>query len=403
MVGRMPTVTSQSSRATSAARVTARSKTRGRRSRGRRRTTPSRRPGPRAPAGRRRTRSPPWSRAVTARRPPARPRGGRAARPPARDGRRRSPPARGRRPWPASRATVSCSSERPAPVRSCRNFGDDDRDSGQRRVPAAAGRHDGPEVVDRRHGGHPRVTGPMTTFPQVLSGLLAHDPGRPARHLLRRRDRRAYGAVGHDVRQLGGEGRLPARRRARRRAAAAGSWSTCPPTGWRPWCWARPGPAGSRWSGRARPTPSSPDPTAWSRWAGEASRIPVVASALLPLAGRFPGRSRPASTISAWRCGRSPTRTSPGRRPRTTTRPSPGSPRRSCGERPPSGVTITDGGRLLSETSPASPSGLASFTEPLARSGSMVLVTHASAERRERIAADERVTARFDPGQPARS
>ena len=67
------------------------------------------------------------------------------------------------------------------------------------------------------------------------------------------------------------------------------------------------------------------------------------------------------------------------------------------------GSQITDGGRLLSETSPASPSGLASFTEPLARSGSMVLVTHTSEERRERIAVDERVTARFDPGQPARS
>ena len=67
------------------------------------------------------------------------------------------------------------------------------------------------------------------------------------------------------------------------------------------------------------------------------------------------------------------------------------------------GTHVSDGGRLLSEASPASPSGLASFTEPLARSGSMVLVTHASEERRERIAADERVTARFDPGQPARS
>ena len=67
------------------------------------------------------------------------------------------------------------------------------------------------------------------------------------------------------------------------------------------------------------------------------------------------------------------------------------------------GNHVTDGGRLLSETSPASPSGLASFIEPLARGGSMVLVTHASEQRREQIAADERVTARFDPGQPARS
>jgi hypothetical protein len=33
----------------------------------------------------------------------------------------------------------------------------------------------------------------------------------------------------------------------------------------------------------------------------------------------------------------------------------------------------------------------------------MVLVAHASEQRREQIAADERVTARFGPGQPARS
>ena len=61
------------------------------------------------------------------------------------------------------------------------------------------------------------------------------------------------------------------------------------------------------------------------------------------------------------------------------------------------GSQLTDGGRLLSEANPASPSGLASLTEPLARSGSLVLVTHASAERRERIAVDERVTGRFAP------
>ena len=61
------------------------------------------------------------------------------------------------------------------------------------------------------------------------------------------------------------------------------------------------------------------------------------------------------------------------------------------------GDQLTDGDRLLSEANPASPSGLASLTEPLARSGSLVLVAHASSERRERIAVDERVTDRFTP------
>ncbi|MGA8247072.1 MAG: TIGR03089 family protein, partial [Nocardioides sp.] len=67
------------------------------------------------------------------------------------------------------------------------------------------------------------------------------------------------------------------------------------------------------------------------------------------------------------------------------------------------GTQLTGGGRLLSVANPASPSGLASFTEPLSGSGSLVLVTHASAVRCDRIAVDERVTDRFDPPQPARS
>ena len=38
------------------------------------------------------------------------------------------------------------------------------------------------------------------------------------------------------------------------------------------------------------------------------------------------------------------------------------------------GSLLTDGGRLLSEANPASPPGIATFTEPLARGGSLVLV-----------------------------
>ena len=59
------------------------------------------------------------------------------------------------------------------------------------------------------------------------------------------------------------------------------------------------------------------------------------------------------------------------------------------------GSLLTDGGRLLSEANPASPPGVASFTEPLVRGGSLVLVTHAEPVRVEAIAASERVTARF--------
>jgi hypothetical protein len=44
---------------------------------------------------------------------------------------------------------------------------------------------------------------------------------------------------------------------------------------------------------------------------------------------------------------------------------------------------------------PASPPGLATFSEPLARGGSLVLVTHAERERLEATFVAERATARF--------
>ncbi|HEY3528528.1 MAG TPA: TIGR03089 family protein [Nocardioides sp.] len=132
------------------------------------------------------------------------------------------------------------------------------------------------------------------------------------------------------------------------------------------------------------------------RWASEAGRIPVVASALRPLAGRFPDGvpggvhdlgaevwSQPDAYV-AW----------PG--PEDGDLAVAGTTQADLWRSAAAG-DLADGGRLLSEANPASPSGLASLTEPLARSGSLVLVTQASEERRGRIAADERVTDRFSP------
>ncbi|MCW2796376.1 TIGR03089 family protein [Nocardioides sp.] len=59
------------------------------------------------------------------------------------------------------------------------------------------------------------------------------------------------------------------------------------------------------------------------------------------------------------------------------------------------GSLLTDGGRLLSVANPASPPGLATFAEPLARSGSLVLVSHADRQRLEATYVAERATARF--------
>ena len=58
------------------------------------------------------------------------------------------------------------------------------------------------------------------------------------------------------------------------------------------------------------------------------------------------------------------------------------------------GSLLTDGGRLLSTQNPASPPGTCVLTEPLARSGSLVLVVGADEDRLESVATDERVTAR---------
>ena len=58
------------------------------------------------------------------------------------------------------------------------------------------------------------------------------------------------------------------------------------------------------------------------------------------------------------------------------------------------GTLVTDGGRLLSAANPASPPELATFTEPLARGGSLVLVAHPDPARLESTSADERVTDR---------
>jgi uncharacterized protein (TIGR03089 family) len=63
------------------------------------------------------------------------------------------------------------------------------------------------------------------------------------------------------------------------------------------------------------------------------------------------------------------------------------------------GSLLTDGGRLLTVANPTSPSDVATFTEPLVRGGSMVLVAHADPARLEATGADERATAVY----PARS
>ena len=58
------------------------------------------------------------------------------------------------------------------------------------------------------------------------------------------------------------------------------------------------------------------------------------------------------------------------------------------------GRGLTDGGRLLSVADPASPPGMATFTEPLGRGGSLVLVRNPDPDRLDAVFDAERATAR---------
>lgn len=58
------------------------------------------------------------------------------------------------------------------------------------------------------------------------------------------------------------------------------------------------------------------------------------------------------------------------------------------------GSALTDGGRLLSVADPASPPGMATFTEPLRRGGSLVLVRNPDPDRLDDVFDAERATAR---------
>ncbi len=58
------------------------------------------------------------------------------------------------------------------------------------------------------------------------------------------------------------------------------------------------------------------------------------------------------------------------------------------------GSSLTDGGRLLSVADPASPPGMATFTEPLGRGGSLVLVRNPDPARLDGVHDAERATAR---------
>ncbi len=140
-------------------------------------------------------------------------------------------------------------------------------------------------------------------------------------------------------------------------------------------------------------------PEALARWADRAPSIPVLACSLLPMGVRF-ADPLPAGVhdvgVEIWSQPDAFVPYDP---------PGPADPAyhldgvgRSHAElwsAAAAGDLLADGGRLLTVANPTSPTGVASFVEPLARSGSLVLVARADRERLEATYVAERATARF--------
>ncbi len=140
-------------------------------------------------------------------------------------------------------------------------------------------------------------------------------------------------------------------------------------------------------------------PGSLEQWAERAAEIPVLACSLLPLGVRFAEPLPPGVHDVGIEVWSQPDAFTPWDPP-TADDPATGTSygAASQGETwraAAAGSLLTDGGRLLTEANPASPPGLATFTEPLVRGGSLVLVSHAEPGRLEATYAAERATARF--------
>jgi uncharacterized protein (TIGR03089 family) len=140
-------------------------------------------------------------------------------------------------------------------------------------------------------------------------------------------------------------------------------------------------------------------PAGLERWGAQAQRLPVVASALLPLGVRFAEPLPPGVHdlgVEVWSQPDAFTVYDP------PTGADPATDALSHDELwslAAAGSSLTDGGRLLAVANPASPSGLTAFVEPFARNGSVVLISAPDGpldlSRLERLASSEQVTDRF--------
>lgn len=233
----------------------------------------------------------------------------------------------------------------------------------------------------------------MTTFATILSGLVRSDPGRPLvtfyDHASGERTELSVATYANWVAKtaslLSEEYDLERGQRARLDL---------------PVHWLGPVLLGAAWSvGLVITEDDDADlvvcgPGSVTAWAGQAEERVVLATALHPL-GRPFGEALPPDVhdlgVEVWSQPDSFLALDP---------PGPNDPatdsqsHAELWEGAAAGSLLTDGGRLFSAANPASPSGLASLTEPLARSGSVVLVAHPDPSRLHVTFEAERATAR---------
>ena len=140
-------------------------------------------------------------------------------------------------------------------------------------------------------------------------------------------------------------------------------------------------------------------PASVAAWAEQAAAIPVLACALLPLGVRFADPLPDGVHDVGLEVWSQPDAFAPYDPPVDADQAYDlGGERRTHAElwsAAAAGDLDTDGGRLLSLANPTSPSGIATFAEPLARGGSLILVAQADRERLEATYVAERATARF--------
>lgn len=168
--------------------------------------------------------------------------------------------------------------------------------------------------------------------------------------------------------------------------------------------WLSPVFLGAAWSvGLRVTTDDDPDavvcgPETLDVWAPRAGAMPVLACSLRPLGVRF-AEPLPAGVLDVgveiwsqpdgWAAWDPPTEDDPATD--TLTQHQLFLPTDLTAA---VGSSRTPGGRLLSVADPASPPGMATFTEPLGRGGSLVLVRNPDPDRLDGVYDAERATAR---------